>query len=76
MNWEQAYLQATMADHAELQRDIQLLRAMGPMGEFIKGARRHVGGEDQGGGSSRRRARRGGALGGADGILRQATRSL
>lgn len=53
-HWEQAYLQATMGDQAELQRDIQLLRAMGPMGEFIKGARQERGGgEEQRAGGAR-----------------------
>jgi len=37
MDWERRYLAATARDQAEFFRDVQLMRAMGPVGEFIKG---------------------------------------
>lgn len=37
MDWERRYLSATAKDEAEFFRDVQLMRAMGVVGEFIKG---------------------------------------
>lgn len=37
MEWERAFLTATLADLREYYRDLQLMRAMGVVGEFIKG---------------------------------------
>ncbi|RYG40275.1 hypothetical protein EON68_04440, partial [archaeon] len=37
MEWERAFLTTTLADLREYYRDLQLMRAMGVVGEFIKG---------------------------------------
>jgi signal recognition particle GTPase len=37
MEWEKQYLEASLTDLSEFFKDLQLMRAMGPVGEYIKG---------------------------------------